>query len=105
MTFLLDPPILGIVGILAATRISNEQRQIRIVATVTGIFLVASVLLYLDILPFWFGQWISGSDWMLNSGLGTNLSRSPGTDVLAAVILASYPMWAWVGLAIGSRLE
>lgn len=105
MTFLLDPPILGLVGLVAGLRMAEESRQVRVTMTVTGVFLVASVLLYLDVVPFWLGEWIAGSDWMLNSGLGTDLTRSAGTDILAAVILASYPMWAWTGVAVGRRLE
>lgn len=104
MTFLLDPPILGLVGLLAGARLAEDRQQIRVVGLVTGVFLVASVLLYLDVFPFWIGEWIEGSDWMLNSGLGTELSRSAGTDVLAAIILVSYPLWAWVGLDVGRRL-
>ena len=46
---------------------------------------------------------MSGSDWMLNSGLDTELSRQPGTDVLAVLLFASYPLWMRLGLDIGGR--
>lgn len=104
MTFLVDPPLLGLVGIWLGARVDSERRLRRVAAALVGVFLVASVLLYLDVIAFWFGRWRTGSVWMLNSGLGTGLERSSGTDVLAAVILASYPLWAWAGLRVGRRV-
>jgi hypothetical protein len=67
-------------------------------AGVVAAFLIVSTLLYVDVLSWWLGDWMRGSDWMLNSGLGTSLTRRPGTDVLAVVLFAAYPLWMKLGL-------
>lgn len=103
MSFLLDPPALVLLGIIIGRSVDSGRRRVRLAAGVVGIFVVGSTLLYLDVVPWWWGEWIAGSDWMLNSGLGTDLTRQPGTDVLAVVIFASYPLWMKLGLEVDRR--
>jgi hypothetical protein len=103
MSFLLDPPALVIIGIVIGRYVDSRSRRRQLAAGVVVVFLVVSTLLYLDVLPWWFGTWMSGSDWMLNSGLDTNLTRQPGTDVLAVILFAAYPLWMKLGLDIGGR--
>ena len=105
MSFLLDPPALVIIGVLIRRYTDSRRTANRLATGVVGIFLVVSTLLYLDILPWWWGTWISGSDWMLNSGLPTNVTREPGIDILAVLLFAAYPLWMKLGLDIGDRLS
>jgi hypothetical protein len=100
MSFLLDPPALVVLGVLIGRYVDSEPHRRRLAAGVVAVFVVVSSLLYLDLLPWWLGEWMRGSDWMLNSGLGTELTRQPGTDVLAIVLFAAYPLWMKLGLEI-----
>lgn len=103
MSFLLDPPALVVLGVLIGRYVPRRSTRRTLAAGIVGIFIVVSGLLYLDILPWWFGEWMSGSDWMLNSEVGTTLEREDGTDVLAVVMFAAYPLWMKLGLDIGRR--
>lgn len=105
MSFLLDPPALVVLGAVIGRYVDSATRQRRLAAGVVVVFVVVSTLLYLDLLPWWFGEWMRGSDWMLNSGLGTDLTRQPGTDVLAVVLFAAYPLWMKLGLEIDRRSD
>ena len=100
MSFLLDPPALVVIGIVIDRFVASRARRNRYAAAVVVVFLVVSTLLYLDVLPWWWGTWMSGTDWMLNSGLDTSLTREPGTDVLAVILFAAYPLWMKLGLDI-----
>lgn len=98
MSFLLDPPTLVVVGLVIDRYAGSRSRRNRLAAAVVAAFLALGTLLYLGVLPWWFGEWMSGTDWMLNSGLDTRLTRQPGTDVLAVVMFAAYPLWMNLGL-------
>lgn len=100
MSFLLDPPAIVVIGVLLDRYVEDRPLRDRLAAAVVVAFVVGSGLLYLDVLPWWWGEWMSGTDWMLNSGLSTNLTRQPGTDVLAVVMFAAYPLWMWLGLEV-----
>lgn len=99
MSFLLDPPALVVIGVLLRRYVEPQARRNRVAAGVVVVFVAVSTLLYLGVLPWWWGEWISGTDWMLNSGLPTDLKRQPGTDVLAVVMFAAYPLWMRLGLS------
>ena len=103
MSFLLDPPSLVLLGFLIGRFVSNRSVRLIIASAVVLVFIFVSALLYLDILPWWFGGWINGSDWMLNSGLGTDLKKEDGMGVLAIIMFAAYPLWLKLGLDTGSR--
>lgn len=105
MSFLLDPPVLVLIGIVIGRYVRSSGTRTRLALGVVALFLGVSGLLYVDVLPWWLGEWMSGSDWMLNSGLDTNLTRQPGTDVLAVVMFAAYPLWIHLGLKLGDRLS
>jgi hypothetical protein len=101
MSFLLDPPALVLLGVVLGRYVPSRRRRLRLAAGAVVLFLAVSTLLYLDVVPWWLGGWMSGSDWMLNSGLDTDLRRQPGTDVLAVVLFAAYPLWMKLGLDVG----
>lgn len=103
MSFLLDPPSLVLLGFLVGRFVHHSQMRLKIASGVVLIFIFVSVLLYLDVIPWWFGTWINGSDWMLNSGLGTHLEKQDGMDVLAGIMFAAYPLWMKLGLGAGRR--
>lgn len=103
MSFLLDPPALVILGFVISRYVTDHGSRRWIAGAVVTVFLIVSGLLYLNVIPWWWGTWISGTDWMLNSGLDTTLQRSAGTDVLALVLFAAYPLWMHLGLMIGRR--
>lgn len=105
MSFLLDPPALVIIGILISRYTQSRSNRNRLAAIVVVVFISGSTLLYLDIVRWWFGEWMSGSDWMLNSGLNTNLTRQPGIDILAVILFAAYPLWMKFGLDIESTFD
>lgn len=98
MSFLLDPPALVLIGLAIGRYVRPRSMGNRLAAGVVVVFLVVSSLLYLDVIPWWLGSWMSGTDWMLNSGLETNLTRQPGIDVLAVILFAAYPLWMKLGL-------
>ncbi|GAA0510920.1 hypothetical protein [Halorubrum aquaticum] len=97
MSFLLDPPSLVGIGVLLDRYVGSPVRRARLAAGVVLVFLTTSTLLYLDVLPWWFTD-EDGPEWMLNSGLDTDLTRGPGTDVLAVIMFAAYPLWMKLGL-------
>jgi hypothetical protein len=103
VSFLLDPPSLVVLGILLGRFIHHRLLRLKLAAFVVLLFLFVSVLLYLDVIPWWFGGWVSGSDWMLNSGLGTDLRKEEGMGVLAVIMFAAYPLWMKLGLNLGGR--
>lgn len=103
MSFLLDPPLLIGVG-AAIERYVPDQRTARALETgVATVFIAGSTAIYLDasaFRPLWrtFGE-PSGRDFMWNSGVleVEHEERGPGMDLLAAGILATYPLWVRVG--------
>jgi len=72
-------------------------------AAVVSAFWVYSALLYLNVINFpWpFPAWYGGTAWMLNSGLPLGLARSSASDVVAALIFATYPAWFYLGTELG----
>ena len=73
------------------------------------VFWGVSVGMYLDqgwTRPMWrLCRAESGRDWMLNSGVFRFQwrRRSRRTDVVAAVIFATYPLWLWLGIRNARR--
>ena len=104
MSFLLDPPVLFVSGLVTGRFVPKGSRRRRIAIALLGLFYGVSGLLYVDILPWWNGRrWTRGSDWMLNSGLNTRLKRTAGADVLAVMLFAAYPLWLWFGMELGRQ--
>ena len=104
MSFLLDPPVLFISGLVTGRFVPKGSRRRRIAIALLGLFYGVSGLLYVDILPWWNGRrWTRGSDWLLNSGLNTRLTRTAGADVLAVMLFAAYPLWLWFGMELGRQ--
>jgi len=106
MSFLLDPPLLVVLGIISVLLGKTPRGRKRFAVFFVTIVFSISLLLYLDVIPWpWFTGWVKGSDFMLNSGLGTGLERSRGTDVLAVVLFGAYPLWLWLGMEMGERIR
>lgn len=131
MSFLLDPPILLLIGLLAGkvnylTMIFDDSlftrgKRIDLLQTGHEVFLASgwnllviglivnavfwsySSLLYTDVIyfPWPLPKLFEGSDWMLNSGLPLGLQRTQATDIAAVIIFASYPFWYWLGNRMG----
>jgi hypothetical protein len=117
LSFLLDPVALLILGFVASKSYSllgvfgarvlrrGELKTglIAAGAAVVGLFWCYSALLYVNSIRFpWpLASWYGGTDWMLNSGLPLGLTRSPGTDALAVVSFAIYPLWFYAGARLG----
>lgn len=117
MSFLLDPPALLLIGLLAGKIYSLttafgttffRRGPTKTALTVVGalvilIFWVYSSLLYIDVINFpWpFPRMFGGIDWMLNSGLPLGLTRTSATDIIAVVIFATYPFWFYLGAQLG----
>jgi hypothetical protein len=131
MSFLLDPGILLLIGLLVGkvnylTMIFDDRFFTRgkrfkflpsghelflasgwnlfvIGVIVTSIFWSYSSLLYIDLIyfPWPLPKLFDGSDWMLNSGLPLGLQRSLAADIAAVIIFASYPFWYWLGTRMG----
>jgi hypothetical protein len=99
MSFLLDPPSLLVIGVVLNRYVQSATRRVRLATGVVVLFLIKSTLLYFNLVPWWFSD-ANGTQWMLNSGLDTNLTRQPGTDILAAIMFAAYPLWMKLGLDI-----
>ena len=121
MSFLLDPPILFLLGVLTGavlrlTRVFGNSifRRTNTLNALTGfelivtfVFWIYSGLLYLNVIyfPWPFPRLYNGIDWMLNSGLPLNLSRTPTTDLVGLVIFATYPLWMWLGTRLARRIS
>jgi len=104
MSFLIDPPLLFVSGLLLGRFVPKGSLRRRIAVGILGVFYAVSGLLYLDVLPWWDGRrWTRGSAFMLNSGLNTRLKRRAGHDVLAVVLFAAYPLWIWFGMELGRQ--
>ena len=114
-SFLLDPPMLFGSG-WAAARVTHRldqparSRALAVLGAGTmAVFWVTSVSLYLN--REW-TRWIwemcraeSGRDWMLNSGVFHFEHRCPSLRVhaMAAMILATYPLWYRLGTRLGGE--
>ena len=131
MSFLLDPPLILLIGLLAGKvtyltmifddRFFTRGKRFRFLplghefflasgwklfvigVIVNFIFWSYSSLLYLDLIyfPWPLPKLFEGSDWMLNSGLPLGLQRTQATDIVAIIIFASYPFWYWLGTQMG----
>jgi hypothetical protein len=109
MSFLIDPPWLYTNGRAIAAVTDEPRRAAALGAATMSLFWGVSIPLYLD-RPWTRRIWRacgarSGRDWMLNSGL-THLEYerpSPRTHALAAAIIATYPLWLYVGYRHGRR--
>jgi hypothetical protein len=111
VSFLLDPPLLVTAG-AAIERFVADQRLARTLETgVATAFVAGSTAIYLESPAFrrvWesFGE-PSGRDFMWNSGVleVEHEGRGPGVHVLAAGILATYPLWVRLGRRLARSLS
>ena len=108
MSFLIDPPWLYANGRAIAKAVPAD-RQAPLAAATTAVFWGVSIPLYANAKwtkPIWTAcRASSGRDWMLNSGvLGLEHERpSRRTNVISALIFATYPLWLALGLRHGRR--
>ncbi len=117
LSFLLDPVALVLLGFVSGKayyllsvfgdsvfrRGAVKKGLVLAGAIVVPVFWVYSALLYVSSIyfPWPLPHWYGGTDWMLNSGLPLGLTRSSGSDVLAIVFFAAYPLWFYAGTRLG----
>ena len=117
MSFLLDPFALLAIGFIAGKIYSLSMafgdsffrrgmlKRGLIVAGIlaTLIFWTYSSLLYVDVIyfPWPLPKLAGGNDWMLNSGLPLDLTRTTASDLVGVVIFATYPLWFYLGAQLG----
>ena len=105
MSFLIDGPWLYANG----RAIARTSRPAPLAAATMAVFWGVSIPLYLNrrwTRPIWRAcRARSGRDWMINSGvLRVDAERAgPRTHALSAAILATYPLWLWLGIRHGRR--
>lgn len=108
MSFLLDPALLVAGGVAIERVVPDEHRRTAEVATLAT-FIGVTGALYANapgLGVFWkpFGS-RGGRDFVLNSGVFHFDSDAPGagTHLVAAAILATYPLWLRFGRRLGRR--
>ncbi|HVM39676.1 MAG TPA: hypothetical protein VM618_02715 [Acidimicrobiia bacterium] len=109
MSFLLDPPLLVANG-YAIGRLAPSAGAERVAeAALVGTFVAYSVGLYRNeewTRPLWEACGAeTGRDWMVNSGVTAFDHRNPTPTMhkVAALIFATYPIWARLGVRLGRR--
>ena len=117
ISFLLDPLALLVIGFLAGKgyylltafgdrlfrRGALKKELVVAGAFAVFVFWAYSALLYLNVIyfPWPLPRWYVGIDWMLNSGLPLGLTRTSGSDVVAIILFAAYPLWFYAGTRLG----
>lgn len=108
MSFLLDPPMLVVSGMLIQRTVPAERRELAEAATL-GAFFGGSFGLYLEVpglgvlwRPF---RAKGGRDFMWNSGVFKTNADTAGwrMHALAAGIFATYPFFLKLGRRLGRR--
>ncbi|MCK5608144.1 DUF362 domain-containing protein [Candidatus Pacearchaeota archaeon] len=102
MSFLLDPPVLFVIGALIyflSKRFSIKRLWvIRIGVVIVSVFILYSLLLYLDVIrwqiPFLMD--IPGSEWMFHSNI-TGIYKVDFPILLVVIMFGLYPLWYYVG--------
>ena len=103
MSFLLDPPLLLILGgilYLAGNRFAmTDGTRTAIGILIVLVFISVSALLYLDVIgcffPFICGN-LSGSEFMFHSDI-TGIYRKDMPLFAVVLLFALYPMWLYSG--------
>ncbi len=106
MSFLIDPPLLIILGILlylAGVRYAlTDGKKNAIGMLVVLLFISVSTLLYLDAIPCFFpfvcGN-LSGSEFMFHSNI-TGIYKKDLPLVVVILLFALYPLWLYAGYII-----
>ncbi len=106
MSFLIDPPLLIISGILlylAGVRYAlPDGKKNAIGMLVVLLFISVSTLLYLDAIPCFFpfvcGN-LSGSEFMFHSDI-TGIYKEDVPLVVVILLFALYPLWLYSGYII-----
>ncbi len=110
MSFLFDPPMLVVSGVLIERALPAERRDVAEAATL-GAFFGGSFGLYQNVrllnflwLPF---RGHNGRDFMWNSGVFRMKTDQLGWPVhaVAAVLFATYPFFVKLGRRLGRRRD
>jgi hypothetical protein len=109
MSFVLDPALLTLSGAAIERLPVGEETSRALETAVATSFVVGSTAVYLNAAParpLWeaFGE-RSGRDFMWNSGL-LDVDHERGgafTHAVAALILATYPLWVRLGRKLARR--
>lgn len=111
MSFLVDPPLLVASGAAIEALTPDPVPRRLVEGAVVATFVGFSVGLYFEHpATVWLADLVgarSGRDWMINSGVTDFEYEQPGraTNLAAAAIFATYPLWARVGRRVGARFR
>ena len=117
-SFLLDPFLLIIAGILVAYAVSRSaknfylRRRLLIIINilVMALFWIVGVGLYFNLpIASWISQAVgaqSGRDWMINSGIFHFDFKNPSaaSSFVSGFLFAIYPLWLILGEKLGTIL-
>ena len=103
MSFLIDPPLLFIVGLLQYSKYSQSTRFVKIVISLVAVFvfILNSLLLYMDIIPCFYPficDNLTGSEFMFNSNI-TGIYKQDVPLFIVVILFALYPLWIYAGYA------
>ncbi len=106
MSFLLDPPLLVAAGAAIERRVPEHRRELAAAATL-GVFIGASVGLYLRVPGLGFlWRWSraeTSRDFQINSGVlrRPHQDPTPGARATHAALFTTYPFWLILGRRLG----
>lgn len=108
MSFLIDPPLLFVAGLVIGSFFGQSPKTVRILLgmAVVLVFFSASLLLYLDVLPCFFPficTGLSGSEFMFHSNY-TGIYKKDVPLFVVIFLFALYPLWIYAGYALEMRL-
>ena len=109
MSFLIDPPLLIISGVLlylAGVRYALTDGTKNVIGMlIVLLFISVSALLYLDAIPCFFpficGN-LSGSEFMFHSDI-TKVYKKDVPLVVVILLFALYPLWLYSGYTIAEK--
>ena len=110
MSFLIDPPLLFLSGLLiyfGAKRLEWDSRsKIAIGVAITLTFIIFSTLLYADVIrcvfPLFSGM--KGSDFMFHTNI-TEISKSEVPLEIVIILFLLYPFWLYAGYASAWKID
>ena len=104
MSFILDVPLLLIIGFIIGTYFKKKEFLLGIV-TILIFYLVGMIWYFTDKFMFLPG-YVLGSDFMLNSWVfGHYFSRSLTIDVIVVILFLLYPLWLYLGIQLSKKVK
>ncbi len=109
MSFLLDPPVLFILGMVLNLAGANwklaEKNMIALGIIIVFLFISVSGLFYLDAIPCFIPFLCdnsSGSEYMFHSAI-TGIYKKDAPLVLVILLFTMYPLWHYAGYAFARK--